>query len=200
LQNIIINPQDFILINRTQTNIALNNNFDEVRLYNPNNDLVDQITYNDVSEGFSYSKFDNTWQWTNNPTPLGQNIISTTESRQDNLQSQAQPVQASENVDLLITQKPEDQKPIEIVYNYIDFSGLKQADIKDFPKLVNAFKPTGEVIGKVAGASNSSSVTPLIYPIYYGILMYSIFNIFLQWQITLRKKNLKISPKISPPG
>ena len=61
LEEVIINPNSFLILNRNETNITLNNTNDSVRILTPLGDIWQEITYDNIPEGSSYS-----WDFTNN--------------------------------------------------------------------------------------------------------------------------------------
>lgn len=74
-----INIGEYIVINRGESKITLNNSSgDRIKLYNPNNDLVSEVNYDKSVPGSSYSYFDaDGWKWTNLLTPGEINNIDT---------------------------------------------------------------------------------------------------------------------------
>jgi hypothetical protein len=73
----LVKPGGFYFINRKESGIALNNNFDSVRLLNPLGDLVDSVFYEETFEGKSYARGENNkFFWTNVLSPGEENIIS----------------------------------------------------------------------------------------------------------------------------
>ena len=65
----IIPAESYWAIFRTASGIALNNSGDQVVLYHPDQNVVDQIEYSQSYEGQSYAKIDNQWKWTSAITP-----------------------------------------------------------------------------------------------------------------------------------
>ncbi len=65
----LILPHKFFLLWRPQTNLALYNKKDEVKLYNPQGKLVSQIKFTDAPAGKSYAYNYQHWLWTTTPTP-----------------------------------------------------------------------------------------------------------------------------------
>lgn len=61
--NIKIGPHEFLVIERAQSKIALNNDKDEVRLFDFKNNLIDKVFYEKSKEGFSYTR-----EWTEDTT------------------------------------------------------------------------------------------------------------------------------------
>ena len=80
-ENIYINPEEYILITRAESNITLNNTYDHVNIYNPEGSLIDSLFYEKTYEGESYARGQNgKWFWTKTPSPEKKNIISLSES------------------------------------------------------------------------------------------------------------------------
>lgn len=75
----ILKPNTYKTLYRSTTKIALNNSGgDSVKLFTPNNSLIDEITYtDDAQEKTSYARHtDNSWEWTAAPTPDAENIFT----------------------------------------------------------------------------------------------------------------------------
>jgi len=64
-----IDKKSWLILDREETKIALNNSVDSVRLLSPDNLLVDEVAYKNPIEGYSYAKLDNKFIWTSNFTP-----------------------------------------------------------------------------------------------------------------------------------
>lgn len=78
LSSTIISPKGFLVLKRKLTNIPLNNfGSESLRLYQPNENLVDFIKYNcEAQEDFAYTRDkEGNWEWTIQPTPAQENII-----------------------------------------------------------------------------------------------------------------------------
>lgn len=66
----------FYLLERPESNLALNNNGDAIRLYNNLEELVDEIEYGAAIEGESFARGqDGKWFWTTVLTPGEENVI-----------------------------------------------------------------------------------------------------------------------------
>jgi len=65
----------FLIVPRTKSNITLQNSGDELELLNPNQELVYSVDYPKATQGQSYSRINETWSWSNTPTPGKTNII-----------------------------------------------------------------------------------------------------------------------------
>lgn len=72
-----IAPGSFLILKREQTGIALNNNGDGIKLFQPNQNIIDSAVFNEkAQEGFSFSrKPDGTWSWSEKLTPGAANVI-----------------------------------------------------------------------------------------------------------------------------
>jgi len=64
---------DFFTLWRTDTAITLNNLGDSVRLLDPDGTLIDEVSYEKATKGFSLARINGAWNWTENPTPDEQN-------------------------------------------------------------------------------------------------------------------------------
>jgi DNA/RNA endonuclease YhcR with UshA esterase domain len=77
-----IDVEEYLMIHRAESGIALNNTFDSVRLFNELEELVDSVEYDNVIEGESYVRGKNgKWFWTEVITPETENIISVSDVR-----------------------------------------------------------------------------------------------------------------------
>ena len=88
--NSLIGPNQFLVLRRPITKIALNNDNDQVRLIYPDGSLAAEISYlAEKKEGFSIAFDNNNYFWTKIPTPGSANIISSTnlDTKKENLSS-----------------------------------------------------------------------------------------------------------------
>jgi len=77
LENFILKAGKYLVIDREESGLALNNSFDKVRLFNNFGELIDQVEYNHATEGESFVKLQNgKWQWSIDATPNKKNIIT----------------------------------------------------------------------------------------------------------------------------
>ena len=75
--NSLIGPNQFLVLRRPITSIALNNDHDQVRLIYPDGSLAAEINYlAEKKEGFSIAFDNNDYFWTKIPTPGSANIIN----------------------------------------------------------------------------------------------------------------------------
>jgi DNA/RNA endonuclease YhcR with UshA esterase domain len=73
----IIEPHNFLVIPRSESNISLNNTGDTISLYNSDDNLIDQTNYSSAKTNISWSrKNNNSWEWTTEVTPGEENILS----------------------------------------------------------------------------------------------------------------------------
>lgn len=71
LKDYFIEPLSYLLINRADSKIALNNSADSVRLLSIGGQLIQEISYSGAKEGKSYgfNRLLNSWFWVDTPTP-----------------------------------------------------------------------------------------------------------------------------------
>ncbi len=75
-------PNEYLLLPRFQTNIALNNNEDHVRLFAPSEQILEDVFYQKSIEGESYAlRSDGNFVWTPFITPERQNEFRSAERR-----------------------------------------------------------------------------------------------------------------------
>ena len=68
--NSVIEAGSYFILNRTESGIVLNNTYDQVRLMDSNNDLVDEVEYRRTFNGKSYEKDNNgNWVWSDITSP-----------------------------------------------------------------------------------------------------------------------------------
>jgi len=78
LSSTIISPKGFLILKRKLTKIPLNNfGFETLKLYQPNENLVDFVKYSgEAQEDSAYTRDkEGNWEWTIHPTPVQENII-----------------------------------------------------------------------------------------------------------------------------
>ena len=69
----VIKPDDFAVFYDT---VSLNNDGDEIGLYNPNSELVSVISYSEnAKENYSYGFHGAEWKWSKFPTPNEENVF-----------------------------------------------------------------------------------------------------------------------------
>lgn len=83
-QNSFIGPKQFLILERTTTKIALNNDNDQVRLIYPDGYPAAEISYlAENKEGFSVAFDGSDYLWTKIPTPGAANTISAAGSKKE---------------------------------------------------------------------------------------------------------------------
>ncbi|MBU4374902.1 lamin tail domain-containing protein [Patescibacteria group bacterium] len=76
-EDVWLNGGMFLSVARSESGLALNNDFDSVRLLDNFDELIDEIKYEQAVEGRSYARGQNgKWFWTAALTPGEENIIS----------------------------------------------------------------------------------------------------------------------------
>ncbi len=71
-----INPEGFLIIPRPESKITLNNSGDGLELMQPDENVLDSVSYENAPIGNSYNLIDGKWVWSNAPTPALTNILS----------------------------------------------------------------------------------------------------------------------------
>ncbi len=81
ISGVILVPGGYAAVFRDESGLALNNDGDTVRLFNPQGDLVDRIDYSESFQGASYAFDDQAgWRWTARSTIGRKNIFQPLES------------------------------------------------------------------------------------------------------------------------
>jgi len=65
----VVPPRGFLLLLKTRTGLALNNDADSVRLFGPDGQTIEAVSYKNAAEGRSFEKYSGGWRWTETPTP-----------------------------------------------------------------------------------------------------------------------------------
>lgn len=71
----VIEPGDYLVLNRQQTQIALNNTEDAVRILDKDKTKLLEVRYEEALEDFSYSLVNNKYVWTKDITPGKENVL-----------------------------------------------------------------------------------------------------------------------------
>ncbi|PLX21492.1 hypothetical protein C0584_02375 [Candidatus Parcubacteria bacterium] len=75
--NRLVKPGEFLVLNRTESNIVLNNTYDKVRLIDPNKNIIDELEYSSTSNAKSFAREDSgEWVWTDEISPGKENIVT----------------------------------------------------------------------------------------------------------------------------
>lgn len=73
----IIRPNNYFVLNRQVSGLALNNSKGSLSLLSDSGNLIDTVNYNSTKQGFSYArKNNNTWSWTRKITPGKANVLA----------------------------------------------------------------------------------------------------------------------------
>ena len=72
----IIEAYGYFVVYRSESGLALNNDGDQVSLFQPDGNLLDQTEYADTAQdNYSYAKDGGSWSWTFTPTPGAANAM-----------------------------------------------------------------------------------------------------------------------------
>lgn len=76
-QGVKIPPGVFLVLKREQTGIAINNNGDGIKLFQPNQNIIDSVVFNEKApEGLTFNrKPDGSWGWSEKITSGAANVI-----------------------------------------------------------------------------------------------------------------------------
>jgi cysteine-rich repeat protein len=72
---------EFLVLERSQTGIALNNSGDQARLILPNGEVAKLVSYSRAPKGKSYAFDGQAWHWVSEPTPGEENDFSQPEEK-----------------------------------------------------------------------------------------------------------------------
>ena len=76
IEDIVINPRNFVVFQNSQTKIVLNNSGDEINILWPDETVVDNLKYGKSKEGYSYNWVSSdSWDWSKKTTPGNNNIV-----------------------------------------------------------------------------------------------------------------------------
>jgi hypothetical protein len=76
-----INAAAYLVLSRTISHIALNNDHDTVILQDDQGTELDRVEYAETAaEGRSYALIDDQWQWSSQPTPSAENMVPVNQS------------------------------------------------------------------------------------------------------------------------
>lgn len=82
LENYWLDPNNFFLVNKSQSRLVFNNTDDTINLYDDFNELIDELSYEAAVEGESYARGENNkFFWTTVVTPGEENIIEVANSQ-----------------------------------------------------------------------------------------------------------------------
>lgn len=150
----------FLVIDRSVSQITLNNTEDSVRLLTPLNEVWQEIKYEKIPEGQSYAwdLVNSEWFVSDNPSPGLANIMNQIELASKNSETELQK-NASRNIvatvwatnNKILYLLDNDNKMIE-VYGQLDFAKYKRGDSADFFGKITRVEPWPRV--KIASAEN----------------------------------------------
>jgi PKD repeat protein len=156
----IISSNSFLVIDRSTSQITLNNTEDSVRLLTPVNEAWQEVKYEKIPEGQSYAwdLVNSEWFVSDNPSPGLANIVNQIELARENTETELQK-NASRNIvatvwainNKILYLLDADNKLIE-VYGTLDFEKYKRGDSADFFGKVTRVEPWPRV--KIASAEN----------------------------------------------
>ena len=89
-ENTKIAGQGFLLLKRPDSRITLNNSGDGVKLLHPNDEVVDEVTFEKAGLAQSYNRKGSEWTWSTALTPKTENIIR-------GFKSEEKPISSLEN-------------------------------------------------------------------------------------------------------
>ena len=77
LDSLIIAADQYLILRTTESKINLNNTSDQVRIFDPEKNLVDAVQYQEAEKGSSYALIyidgESEWSWQKGPTPAAAN-------------------------------------------------------------------------------------------------------------------------------
>lgn len=65
----IIKANDYLVIKRKESKIALNDSGDKLFLIDPHNKIINGLAYQSAKEDLAFARNENHWEWTEKPTP-----------------------------------------------------------------------------------------------------------------------------------
>ncbi len=71
----IIEQGDYLVIDRKESKITLNNSGDVIYIIDPKDNIINGVEYNDAKSDLSFSYDNNQWSWTEEVTPSSENVI-----------------------------------------------------------------------------------------------------------------------------
>lgn len=129
---------NFAILARSQTKLILNNEYDTVRLFSPDQTLKESVSYDTTIEGASYARFVDTWQWTTTPSP-GWTNVKPPETNQI-VEFQMASAEESENLSNLQKQKNDTPKSVAI-------KNIKTLQLGDFVQITGIILVEPGILG-----------------------------------------------------
>jgi len=128
-ENLFVPANGFFTIYSYDSKLNLNNNIDEMRLFNPNNLLQDQIKYEKAEEGLSLAKFENEWIWTDFPTPNTGNIFSEQTDEETNKENNQKYLDGDLSDEIFLSEIMPNPKGKELDNEWIEIFNASDKDI-----------------------------------------------------------------------
>jgi hypothetical protein len=82
-EGVKIQGLEFLILSRVETKITLNNDEDSLILSQPNDKIIDEVSYKKAPQGKSYALTESGWDWNNSPSPGKINTVETPETSGD---------------------------------------------------------------------------------------------------------------------
>ena len=108
-----INPNQYLAVYFSIS--TFNNDEDEVNLLDTSGQVINNISYQNPTRGFSYSLINNEWVWTENPTPNQANQITQTDMDQE-VQLEESPNNTQESQQTIQTTATEEPDQFNGIY------------------------------------------------------------------------------------
>lgn len=152
----IIEPDGFLTITHRQSGIALNDDGDEVYLFDPSGQLVDKIIYSKSHDSAGWARFDTSFEWTLSPTFNATNIRSPISIEKDAV--------AAYNID-----NAPDPPQIEIVTYKITKTRTIQPPDLELLTEVPDLSEFGRKVSEIARAQTNASRLILLEQLIIGL-------------------------------
>ena len=128
-------PDEYLVVERAESKLALNNTGDSVRLSDPAGVLVDEVTYGKAIEGEVYARgLNHKWFWSTTATPGEPNIVTVSNSAAGNAFSVA-----------VSTAGAKAEK--EVIYNEIELEHIREMEAGDPVKVSGTVAVLPGVLG-----------------------------------------------------
>lgn len=191
--NSILSPHQYFLVNRAQSKIAYNNDSDEVRLFAPDQTLVDSTVYSKVKENESFAYISGIWQWTNQPTFGLENKTSKIAVQNPELLPAPAPNPASGTSSEKTDQAPA-KSPVKV-------GGAIKTAILSQPILIEKTASQQIFPPLIAGAESSKKEPPvLIHWLFFGIIATVCLGVIKLWRRLKLSKSSNGTAKPWHPG
>ena len=130
-----IEPEGFFLLPRPETEITLNNDGDELKLFRPDDSYADSVAYKSAPNGQSFNRTPSGWTWSPHPTPGEANSIPLPEESEEKIQQEIKNEDALAALNQVINlegnkRNPETSFPFAAAISLAVFSGLVILNLK----------------------------------------------------------------------